>query len=335
MTADTSPDTALQTSFVDPDISATITIYNRLQPLQDALGLSKLTVPEMQLFAMVAHHTGLDPFTKQIYAIKRGGKVMHQTGIDGYRSTAERTTQYRGSDAPEFEPCDCGDKDSPAVHPKIARVTVYRAYPDGIRPQIGEARWHELKPKHTKGDYGYTDDMWWQMPENQLAKCAEANGLRKAFPRVLGGVYIAEEMEQAGPGDSGPLVVAAAQPTAAERIAARRVALEAAEASVEADGEALFVEGEAVEVESATPAEALAKTPAEAAEAVEIKRAARVAAEPIVAESVASRCGWSLQTMTPLGPGIVYCDLGEMHEGPHSWQDQAVKTGGKVIRPAE
>jgi len=261
----------------------------------------------MQLFAMVAHHTGLDPFTKQIYAIKRGGKVIHQTGIDGYRSTAERTSQYRGSDAPLFEPCDCGDKDSPPVHPKIARVTVYRAYADGIRPQVGEARWHELKPKHTKGTYGYADDMWWQMPENQLAKCAEANGLRKAFPRVLGGVYIAEEMEQAGPGDNAPLVAAAGQPTAAERIAARRAALEAAEASVATGGEALFVEGSATEgkfVEAGLN-------------------------QGVVNDPVSDPCGWRLETRE----GIVPCTSGEMHEGQHSWQEQAVKSGGKVIRP--
>jgi phage recombination protein Bet len=300
MTTDTR---SLQTSFVDPEVSAAIQIYDRLQPLQDALGLAKLTVPEMQLFAMVAHHTGLDPFTKQIYAIKRGGKVVHQTGIDGYRSTAERTSQYRGSDAPVFEACECAEKDSPTVHPKIARVTVYRAYPDGIRPQIGEARWHELKPKHTKGDYGYTDDMWWQMPENQLAKCAEANGLRKAFPRVLGGVYIAEEMEQAGPGDSTALVAAAGQPTAAERIAARRAALEAAETSVAADGEALFVEGEAVEIDT----------------------------EPEAAP-VSGGCGWSLLPRgsdTPLP-----CTFGEMHGGEHSFTEEAVRNGGRVVPPA-
>lgn len=222
MTADVS----LVTQSTDPEITAALTVYERLRPLQDALGLGNLTVPEMQLFAMVAHHTGLDPFTKQIYAIKRGGKVMHQTGIDGYRSTAERTREYRGSDAPVFEPCDCGDPGSPPSHPKVARVTVYRAFPEGVRGQPGEARWHELKPAHTKGTYGYADDMWWQMPENQLAKCAEANGLRKAFPRVLGGVYITDEMEQAGPAEATPLVEAATKPTARERVAARREAIE-------------------------------------------------------------------------------------------------------------
>jgi phage recombination protein Bet len=193
-------ETALQTSFTDPDVAAAMTIYERLQPLQDALGLKDLTVPEMQLFAMVAQHTGLDPFTRQIYAIKRGGKVTHQTGIDGYRSSAERNGQYAGSDEATYEECGCGDEGSPTDHPKIARVVVRRILPNGhVIEQTGVARWHELKPEHKKpqGAWDYLDAMWWRMPFNQLAKCAEANGLRKAFPRVLGNVYIAEEMEQA------------------------------------------------------------------------------------------------------------------------------------------
>jgi phage recombination protein Bet len=214
-------------TYADPDITQTMQIFGRLNPLKSALGIENLTDPELQLFAMVALHTGLDPFTKQIYAIKRGGKVTHQTGIDGYRSTAERTQSYRGSDPAEFEPCECGKDDSPPVHPLRARVTVYRSYPDGIRGQVGEALWHELKPKHVKpqGAYGYLDDMWWQMPFNQLAKCAEANGLRKAFPRVLGGVYITEEMEQANSGE--PELEAGDQPTGRAAVAARAAALRA------------------------------------------------------------------------------------------------------------
>jgi phage recombination protein Bet len=210
-------ETALVTSSVDPDISAAMVVYERLRPLQDALGLRDLTVPEMQLFAMVAHHTGLDPFTRQIYAIKRGGKVTHQTGIDGYRSVAEGTHEYAGSDEATYETCDCG-KD-PKNHPAIARVVVHRILPSGhIVDQVGVARWHELVPPSGQ------DQMWMKMPWNQLAKCAEANGLRKAFPRVLGGVYIAEEM-QAETID-GQAQDVTSRPSVAERVAQRRAQIE-------------------------------------------------------------------------------------------------------------
>lgn len=220
---------------IDPEISAALVIVDRLQPLADVLGLKDLTTSEMQLFAMVATHTGLDPFTRQIYAIKRGGKVTHQTGIDGYRSTAERTREYAGSDEATFEACDCQNADSPPEHPKIARVVVHRLLANGhVVDQPGIARWHELKPAHTKSQFAneFLDAMWWRMPFNQLAKCAEAHGLRIAFPRVLGGVYIEEEMQQANTIEGTATVL----PTAAERIAARRQAAEEPTEPVEGIG---------------------------------------------------------------------------------------------------
>jgi phage recombination protein Bet len=223
---------------LDPDVSRAMAMFGKLQPMKEALGCPNLTDPELQLFAMVCVHTGLDPFTKQIYAIKRGGKVTHQTGIDGYRGTAENTHEYRGSDEATFEECDCGEEDSPKHHPFLARVVVHRSTPEGtIVDQVGVARWHELKPAHTRKDEkaGYEDAMWWRMPYNQLSKCAEANGLRKAFPRILGGVYIHEEMEQANSAPINVTPVAKVQ----DRVAARRAAAEAPKPDEAVEGEIL------------------------------------------------------------------------------------------------
>jgi hypothetical protein len=47
----------------------------------------------------------------------------------------------------------------------------------------------------TKSD-GKPNSMWTKMGANQLAKCAESLGLRKAFPRDLSGFYSKEEMGQ-------------------------------------------------------------------------------------------------------------------------------------------
>lgn len=315
-------ETAIQ-AYTDPDVAAAMQLTERLTPLQDALGLKDLTVPEMQLFAMVAHHTGLDPFTRQIYAIKRGGKVTHQTGIDGYRSTAERMTgQYAGSDEATYEACECGDEGSPRQHPAVARVVVHRILANGhIVNQTGVARWHELKPEHKKSQnaYDYADAMWWRMPYNQLAKCAEANGLRKAFPRVLGGVYIAEEMEQDRTIE-GQATDLPARKTLAERAAERA-------ASITIVATNAYPPEQPVQVAARPDGIVNADEVAEGAPAV-------FTAEEIteaLSEPAAGGCLWRLALAK--GGEIIPCAFAPDHDDDHSWKDRAIRDGGRVIRP--
>jgi phage recombination protein Bet len=142
---------------------------------------------ELRLFAYACQRTGLDPFSKQIYAIKRGGKMTIQAGIDGLRSIAERTGQLDGS-----ETYWCGEDGQWAdvwlgsKPPAAAKTIIHRK--GSQHPFVGVARF---------ADYNAGQGLWSKMPAAMIAKCSEALALRKAFPADLSGVYSTDEMQQA------------------------------------------------------------------------------------------------------------------------------------------
>ena len=160
--------------------------YENITPDQVDLIKSQIAVgatdDELRLFLYVADKSGLDPLTKQIYFIKRGGKMTIQTAIDGFRSIADRTGQYHSSDKPVFE-----EVDNKVVE---ATVTVGKITQGEVGKFTATARWSEYYPE--KNAF-----MWDKMPHTMLGKCAEALALRKAFPQQLGGLYTGDEMEQA------------------------------------------------------------------------------------------------------------------------------------------
>jgi phage recombination protein Bet len=145
------------------------------------------TNDELRLFAYACQRTGLDPFSKQIYAIKRGGKMTIQAGIDGLRAIAERTGQLDGSQT-EW----CGDEGDwrdvwlASKPPAAAKTTIWRK--GSQHPFVGVARF---------ADYNAGQGLWSKMGATMIAKCSEALALRKAFPADMSGVYSADEMDQA------------------------------------------------------------------------------------------------------------------------------------------
>lgn len=151
------------------------------------------TDDELALFAHVCKRTGLDPFARQIYAIKRWNSqdnketMALQTGIDGYRLIADRTGCYAGSSDPEYVVADDG-------FPDVAKVTVTKLVNGVACAFTSSARWDEYVQK---GKDGSPTAMWKRMPFLMLGKCAEALALRKAFPAELSGLYTHEEMQQA------------------------------------------------------------------------------------------------------------------------------------------
>jgi phage recombination protein Bet len=174
----------------------------KFEPEQLALikrSLAKdLTDEEFLLYMEFCKGMGLNPLIKQIYAMvynkddKYKRQVVRITSIDGYRSIAESSNKYLGQTKQEW--CD---KDGnwydvwiKPGYPFAARVGVHKA--KAPEPTYAVAYWESYFPKSDK-----KNELWKKFPEGQISKCAEALALRKAFPQVLGSLYIHEEMEQA------------------------------------------------------------------------------------------------------------------------------------------
>jgi phage recombination protein Bet len=157
---------------------------------------------EFEVFLMACVKTQLDPFMRQIYAVKRKSKLSDgswgeamtiQTGIDGYRLIAERTERY----APGPEPTYIYDENG-----RLISSTSY------IKKQTVDGTWHTVSASAHLDEYCQTFrdkqtgekrpmGMWATMPRTMLAKCAESQALRKAFPAEMSGIYTKEEMQQA------------------------------------------------------------------------------------------------------------------------------------------
>lgn len=181
----------------------------QVQLVKDTIA-QNATDDELELFLYTCQRLRLDPFGRQIYFMKRRNNSSEDSGdstgraqvsIDGLRLVAERTGEYQGQTPPEWARVTM-DGGSPVIEwfpvwpfttpPQSARIGVYRR---GFRePMFAVARFEAYKV--TKSG-GALNRMWQKMGPEQLAKCAEALALRKAFPQELSGVYTVDEMEQA------------------------------------------------------------------------------------------------------------------------------------------
>lgn len=142
----------------------------------------------------------LDPMLKPVHIVPifQKGRGMVDTvmpGIGLYRIQAARTGQYAGISEPEYGPTiNTTLAGAEVSYPEWCRITVKRQMANG---QIAEfsatERWLENYATASRDSIA-PNAMWKRRAFGQLAKCAEAQALRKAFPEV-GSAPTADEME--------------------------------------------------------------------------------------------------------------------------------------------
>ncbi len=152
----------------------------------------------------------LDPMQKPVHIVPMNVKnsltgryeykdvVMPGVGL--YRIQAARSNQYAGVSEPEFGEdvtCNLGGVD--ITYPKWCKVTVKKLVNNTIVEFTAKEYWLEnyatKKDPNTKKDTPTPNSMWQKRPYGQIAKCAEAQALRKAFPEIISQHVTAEEME--------------------------------------------------------------------------------------------------------------------------------------------
>lgn len=172
---------------------------NDLKQLELANIIPKGTPPpQVQIFATICKEKSLSPFQKQIYLLpfkqKNGDTwVTHYAcivGIDGYRTIAERTGKYAGSDDVKFndDKTEFQCREAGLKNPITATVTIYKMSGGQRIPFTTTASWDSYVPANEKKRFN-----WNRMPYLMLGKCAEALALRKAFPEALSGLHAEEE----------------------------------------------------------------------------------------------------------------------------------------------
>lgn len=146
--------------------------------------------------------TNLDPMQKPVHLVpmnvkdSKTGKYdwrdVVMPGIGLYRTQASRSGEYSGISEPEFGPDVTEDLGGTMVtYPLWCRVTALRGEGKAF---TAKEFWKENYATGGK-DTLAPNAMWRKRPYAQLAKCAEAQALRKAFPEAAGSQPTAEEME--------------------------------------------------------------------------------------------------------------------------------------------
>lgn len=146
---------------------------------------------------------GLDPMQKPVHIVpmwdskSRSMRDVIMPGVGLYRTNAARSGAFAGMSEPEFGPDIQATIGGVEVeYPQWCRVTVKRRLETGEIAEFSAVEyWRENYAVKGGAEKSVAPNaMWMKRPRGQLAKCAQAQALRIAFPE-LASPMTAEEME--------------------------------------------------------------------------------------------------------------------------------------------
>jgi phage recombination protein Bet len=172
----------------------TVTLTEKDLSLAKSIVFPSSTNDEFQFFIFECLRRNVHPLDRLIYPVKRHDnatnedRITFQVSIDYLRMESEASEDYAGMDEPEYG-------EWLTDHPEWAKVVVYRYIkrPDNTYERIGfsaTAYWTEFYPGEKLGF------MWRSKPRLMLAKVAEAQARRRAWPAKFRGLYADEEMQR-------------------------------------------------------------------------------------------------------------------------------------------
>lgn len=153
------------------------------------------TDEEVSLFIAAASTMDLNPFAREIYAIRRRSKqrvpgtnnwdwvekMVITIGVDGYRKVAASGGLYAGQEGPFFS--DDGEHWTEVwMKPKPPALCKVIVHGHGFKtPVTAIGRWDRYAPEPLQGQ-------WKDAGPEMLAKCTEVLALRRAFPAQMQGL---------------------------------------------------------------------------------------------------------------------------------------------------
>ena len=162
---------------------------------------------------------GLDPMQKPVHIVPmwdKNSKAMRDVvmpGIGLYRTQAARSGQYAGVTEPEFGADVTEDIGGvPMTYPMYCKVSVKRLMANGSIVEFTATEFWKENYATAGKDSIAPNAMWKKRPYGQIAKCAEAQALRKAFPE-FGSQPTSDEIEGKTFDEAPDATIRAAKPT--------------------------------------------------------------------------------------------------------------------------